>query len=480
MVTYQYNNLGNVYNSIPGKTDSAVYYLKKAIKVSEKGSKFGSKLSAYINLGNVYFEKEPEKALAWYTKAREMPLFEQGLYQKAGVIINMGGVNIDLGNLDTAKSLLYNGIRYARRGGYLNFERNAYESLIRIDSIRENIDSAMAHFNKVRQLSDSIKNENIRNRVSELEIEYETEKMEAENEQLKKENRLNQQLIQKQNYIVIISISASLILILFIIWIYISNRRVKRLNQQLEEQNQELEKLNNTKDKFFSIVAHDLKSPFNTLIGFLEELHDNYDEFTDEEKRKIIKDLKTSSENAYKMLVNLLDWARSQRGKIEIKPREIKVRNFVNEELAYVKERAGGKTQDFRNEIPETLSVYADPTMTSTVLANLINNAIKFTPRGGSIILSGSRNNGNAQILVKDTGTGIPPEKQQNLFDPGSEFRQQGTEDEKGTGLGLIICKEFINKMNGNIGVRSKPGEGSTFYFTLPAEKGKSDSQKVT
>ena len=250
-----------------------------------------------------------------------------------------------------------------------------------------------------------------------------------------------------------------------IIGIYIENRQKEKA---IINQNEELQKLNATKDKFFSIISHDLKNPFTTLLGMSESLMNNYEQYPDEKRKEQIQAIGDSSKKTFKLLETLLVWSRTQTGRIKFNPQEIALEDLINENLQFHTNTAKAKNISLEKEGTSGVFVKGDYVMLNTVIRNLVSNAIKFTPGGGKIII-GNKNENKDEVLcyVKDSGIGITPENKKKLFRVDQGFSSKGTNQEKGTGLGLIISKEFIEKHGGEIGVESKPNEGTTFYFTL-------------
>lgn len=241
----------------------------------------------------------------------------------------------------------------------------------------------------------------------------------------------------------------------------------KQAEKALRKSEEKLRQLNAQKDKFFSIIAHDLRNPFSATLGFSELLLDqikkkDYDGI--EEYAKIIH---TSSKNALNLLMNLLEWARTQLGSIEYKPKQFKLSTLANQVCTQLKDTVDQKEISLKNMMPASLSVNADINMIGTVIRNLISNAIKFTHDRGEITLSAEGKANEVIVSVKDTGLGISPEQIEKLFRIDSNSSTSGTKDEKGTGLGLLLCKEFIDKHNGRIWVDSELGKGSTFYFSI-------------
>lgn len=244
----------------------------------------------------------------------------------------------------------------------------------------------------------------------------------------------------------------------------------KRAEQSLKENEKQLRELNSTKDKFFSIISHDLKSPFNTLLGFTNLLVENYDSFNDEERKSIIESLNTSSKNTYQLLENLLTWSCSKTGSIEFSPEEIKIKTLIHEIISLSQPAAENKSIALFDKTEADRFVYADKNMLLTVLRNLITNAIKFTEKDGCVIVSANESNkqGFVEISVSDTGIGISNTIIVDLFSIDKNRSTLGTEKEKGTGLGLILCKEFVEKQGGEIWIESEVGKGSKINFTLP------------
>jgi signal transduction histidine kinase len=240
--------------------------------------------------------------------------------------------------------------------------------------------------------------------------------------------------------------------------------------EKAEESEIQLGELNATKDKFFSIIAHDLKSPFNSMLGFSEILNENFDEYDTQKQKKFISLIYQELQGTYKLLENLLYWSRSQRGTIDFKPKKLNLYLLVSETTELLIQLAKNKSINLINQIPKNINVEADRDMLLTIIRNLISNAIKFTPKGGEISMKATQTKDDkfVQILVTDNGVGISKETQSKLFDIGENTSTKGTENESGTGLGLILCKEFVEKHGGKIWVESELGKGSNFKFTLP------------
>ena len=239
------------------------------------------------------------------------------------------------------------------------------------------------------------------------------------------------------------------------------------LQQLVIQQKQELSKMAQTNARFLLIIGHDLRNPVSAILTALELLHnaDNSD----------IKDYIDIASNSTKRTLNLLNnlvvWASSQSGTNKLKPIEITLSELLTDEVANARENANHKKISLQCKCSPSMRVSADAEMLRTILRNLISNAIKYTPRGGNVIVLASHTKRLVKIAVKDTGIGVAPEARKKLMKKDSFFSTTGTMNEKGTGLGLLICKEFVELHGGKISIRSKPGQGSTFQFTLPLIK---------
>ena len=237
-----------------------------------------------------------------------------------------------------------------------------------------------------------------------------------------------------------------------------------------ENKNNELKliELNTTKDKFFSIIAHDLKSPFNSVLGFSELLMVHVNEKDYEQIGEFANVIRQSSIKAMNLIMNLMEWAQSQSGRIEFNPEYFEINTIVNEAILLMEGSAEQKSIIITNKLAPDIQVNADKNMISTVLRNLISNAIKFTQPNGKISVTSVVNHNELTISVMDTGVGISEDRINNLFKIGEGYSIHGTKEEHGTGLGLILCKDFIEKNDGKIWAESIVGKGMTFFFSLP------------
>ena len=243
----------------------------------------------------------------------------------------------------------------------------------------------------------------------------------------------------------------------------------KEIEAKISNLNEELVQTIATKDKFFSIISHDLRSPMGGLNGILDILVTDYETLDEEEKKEILLQASITSKTTYSLIENLLEWSRIQTGSINYLPERLNIHHLVNHLDLLFEQNLKNKEIEFINTINSNLVAYADRSITETIFRNLISNAIKFTYQGGRILVSSDVENDMVIIKIKDSGVGIEQENIPNLFRVDVSFSTKGTNDETGTGLGLIICKELAEKQKGKIWVESKKNEGSAFYFSMPA-----------
>jgi PAS domain S-box-containing protein len=244
----------------------------------------------------------------------------------------------------------------------------------------------------------------------------------------------------------------------------------KQAENTVRKSENQLRELNAQKDKFFSIIAHDLMSPFNGILGFSELLLTEINEGNYADIHEYAQMIEQSSKQSVELLTNLLEWSRAHTGRIDFEPTNIKLTELIIEHKKIFDGIAMQKSITIYSDLRDELVAYADKQMISTVLRNLISNAIKFTQAGGQITLSAKKTDAEIIVAVSDNGIGVPPNKLQKLFRIDASESTIGTNNEKGTGLGLILCREFIEKHNGKIWVESEPTQGSTFYFSLPIQ----------
>jgi signal transduction histidine kinase/Tfp pilus assembly protein PilF len=479
-----YNNIGIIYDD-KNQNEEALEYYQKSLEADKKTNDYSGMASSLNNIGLIYFELEQyPKALEYLNQSLEHAQELDDKHKIANTQNNIGEVLINTRDYDKAYQAINTGLKLANEIHANRYKNESYQLLSKLYEAQGNHKQALAYFKKHHNLNDTIFSKEKQNRISEMQIKYETEKKEKEIELLTKDNQINKLEIKRQknfkNYVLIFA----LLLLALAILAYSrfnlkkknarilqkKNRQLSEANIKLRNSENNLRELNATKDKFFSIIAHDLKNPFHALFGFSEEMYKNIDNLNKEEIREYGKAIHEASQNLYNLLQNLLKWSRTQLGSIVIKPQKLALQPATDEIISLMKINAEEKDIQVENGIDSKVHAYVDQNVYETVVRNLLSNAIKFTNKGGSVKIMGEMHNGSIHVSVSDTGQGIQQEHLKNLFSINNNLSTQGTSNEQGTGLGLILCKELIEKSNGEIWAKSTPGKGSTFKFSLPAQ----------
>lgn len=255
-------------------------------------------------------------------------------------------------------------------------------------------------------------------------------------------------------------------------------RDLQEKNAALSEKNAQLQAANASKDRFFSIISHDLRAPFIGLLSLTQTIAQEFESYPKENLKPLLVKLWKTAETFYTLLENLLTWSRSQLGVIEYQPHLLNIRESILRNLRIFESPAQEKQIRLEMTVTETTPVYADEKMIDTVIRNLLSNALKFTHPGGTISIAASQDGQTATVTINDTGVGIAAANLCRLFRIDSHYKREGTANEQGTGLGLVLCKEFIEKNRGTIGVESKVGTGSKFWFTLPQKAGRGEEDE--
>jgi signal transduction histidine kinase len=265
------------------------------------------------------------------------------------------------------------------------------------------------------------------------------------------------------------SLLAIIALILWILADESMNKKIAEKNLML--QNEELKKANDMKDKFFSIIAHDLKTPFTGLLGLMEILMKKQGNLSEERKERFLKEIYRTLKHTYNLLENLLQWSRLQTQNIDFSPTELKLKELLQDTVSLLLINASRKDIVISMDVADEKVVYGDSKMLQVIFRNILSNAIKYTGREGNIQISAISNDGEVEISIKDNGIGMSREILSRIFDKNTKYSTLGTENEIGTGLGLILVKEFLRRNNGRIIADSEVGNGTEFKITLPAKR---------
>jgi signal transduction histidine kinase/uncharacterized protein HemY len=413
-------------------------------------------------IGILYTEmKNYDRALANHVAALEV---RQKLKDEAGLAESYNNI----GNLFIAKKDFKRAVANLEQALKAGQEAQDQEQIFKTYNYLSQCYKELKDFKKALEakeaslaVADFIQHEKNERQLLETQNRYVMQKKEAEIDKLELDREQREKVIEEQNKVrnfLFLVIALGLIIGLLVLYLYFSKRR----------SNRKLQEMNDTKDKLFSIIGHDFKGPLNSLTGFSSLLIHHSDSLTKEEIKMLSVDVDKSLKNLFALLENLLEWGRSQTGNIDFKPEAFDMASVLNENQELLHGQAASKKIRLVNENTSALPVHAHRNSINTVVRNLISNAIKFTPPEGTITLKAEAVGKFVRISVSDTGVGMSKEAIQKLFKIGTKHSTLGTAQEKGTGLGLILCKDFTEKNGGTIGVESAEGKGSTFYFTVP------------
>jgi signal transduction histidine kinase len=475
--------LGNIGAVFLDKTlyDSALTYFFQVMDKLDPDS-LGSTTEHYIlsgvynNTAMTYSELgERRMALDYYRKGLGLAKRAEDEFNEGSVYINLGSLFGEMRMVDSALFYLHRALQLAEKRGYRSITLDTYEELARLHADLGNWGPAYNWQVRYDTLHKSVFNENQSADISRLRAMYEQEISEKEISQLQSESQVQKTL----NKVFIIFI---VVIVVLIIIIAVNLHSKKRTNQMLAERNlqisnalqklseseAELQKMNMSKDRIFSVVAHDLRNPVAAVTGFSELLYDNFDQFSTETQKEYLLQILQGTQRIQNLLENLLIWARAQMKAVKYQPENLKVKSLVEDCVKEMKANLDHKKVDCMVSVNQRCVVYADKAMMHTVLRNLIVNAIKFSFPGGKIRISSEINAETCIVSVSDEGIGIQPEIQEKLFNSNEVVTTPGTTGESGSGLGLVICKEFLERNEGDIRVESEPGNGSSFIFELP------------
>jgi len=492
-----YNNLALVYYEIDS-LDKAIRYYDKALRIKRKFEQKQDVGAILHNLGLVYMHTGNfNGTIQNLMEAREIFTELNNMRFVANATNNIGRAYFKFGKYEEALTYFEKGIEEAKtiNSSFLLMDNYKYQA--DCYAKMEEFQKAYWYTNEYYHLKDSLLNIDKEKELAEIQAKYEDEKRQRENELLKKENDAKAATIKLQ-YILGIGIGIiSLLAVILAVIYYRGNKNKQRANElltaqkvEIEQKNRtlsllndeinhqniaisqqklELEDLNSIKDKLFSIISHEFRSPLNSLKGTLALL--KVGALNEQELNIISNELTDKINSTSIFLDNLLNWAKSQMQGISPKPITLDLKEIADENVDFLRSLSEKKKVRLENKIDHPLIARADPNMMHLVVRNLISNAIKFSIRGGLIQVMGEQIDNTIVFSVKDNGIGMTKENQKLLFQIHS-FTTRGTANERGTGLGLFISKNFVESNKGKIWVESEEGVGSTFFFSIPVAAG--------
>lgn len=470
LIAYSYSNIGQCYENLKDY-DSALasYHTGFSYQVQQDEQNLTNSFFSLF-FGELYSKMNmPDSALFHFQKALDYANRINNKTRLAIANYNLGKTYFEINELDLAKEHLYKSYNSSVENNYKSLRK---DNLLIFSGIAEkegDILKAYQYLKEANRLNDSLFNVEKISKFTDLQVRYFTEQKNRENLFLKQQNEIQEITIRQQKLKTRILVISGIFILGILFFIARSWVSFKKLSARLEKSEKELLKTNAGKDKFFTLIAHDLKSPFNGLLGITEILSENFDQLPPEQSKKMILELRKSVSNVYALVERLLSWAQIQTGKIEYRFEKTDLFNLAEKVTEQLEASAKNKNCTLEQNIRKNSFAVADEESVLTIFRNLISNAIKYTNPGGKVKIDAKERDGVMEISVEDNGTGMSDEKLKKLFKIEKIDSKEGTARETGTGLGLILCKEFVEKNGGKIWAESEPGKGSRFVFTLPA-----------
>ena len=481
-IAKSYNNIGKAYTELK-KLDSAFYYFNESLTFCEKINYKKGIIKSLTNIGKTYFiQGKYNVAIEFLTRAIKISV-------TAGYNIGIAESSLVLANIyknshQTDKAIEYYllSLSKIKTTNYDDIKEGIYKGLFDCYSSVSNYKLALE--NHILLLETEMKLLNVENKrqLALLNIAFDTERKDKDNEVLRTDNEIKELLIKRKNilmWLIIVALGFMLVLCLNIYNRLYANKKANKilgeLNQKITNQNIELAKLNKDlenanreKDKLFTIISHELRNPLYWFQNLAEVLSNNFKKMSEDKIQKSLSALDESAKNAFHLMDNLLQWSRSKLNRIHPKKSNYILYDLISDTLEMYQSIFEHKELEFYNGISSEIVVYADADLLCCVIRNLISNAIKYTPTNGHISINCSRDNDFITIVVSDSGVGIPDYKINRVFidDPIS---MTGLLEEKGSGLGLKLCKDFVELNGGTIWAKSNKDSGTSFYFTVPA-----------
>ncbi|MFO7863086.1 MAG: tetratricopeptide repeat protein [Salinivirgaceae bacterium] len=491
------NNVAMIYKNI-GNYPKALDYYNEALAYYQSHGNRKQYAATLNHIGNLHavWENDSE-ALNFLKKAYFQRREISDNYGFAHSALDIGEIYLKQNKLAAANAYISKALEIAKSLHNFELSRDVHFAMYRLETARRKYKAALQHHEKYTAWKDSVFNYETLQRITQvqmqneaerrnMQLEFERKKQQMEIERLRKNREereayfelKEQNQMQTRNLIIAIAVGLLLVVILLInrfVMKVRTNKKLHRLNNDLSNLNTDLQKsqkalrqLNATKDKFFSIIAHDLKNPFTALVSLTDILHEKFQVMEEHRKSEILNQIHIAAKNTFRLLENLLEWSKSQQGGVVYTPVDVDVATEINHAVDLYVNALQQKDIDVKIDISQYLEVTTDRQMLSFVLRNLIGNAVKFTPYSGKIKIQMEKRKNDVLVSVKDTGVGMTRNVIEHLFDLNVHYTTEGTNKERGAGLGLILCKDFVTKMGGDIMVESTPGEGSVFSFTLP------------
>ncbi len=476
---YSLDEIGDVELRM-GNYDSALYYLTLSIRegrklIAKKPNTTIKELQpkTFSKIAKTYLHKgDYNKAFAYYDSTYKIHELTGNKYGIAEVELGRGTVFLKQKKYDEARLYIEKAVGLAKGINARVLEIACYEQLSTLWENKNDFKKSLEYFKQFKVLGDSLFSNELHQKMLRDQILFETATRDDQIAALSRSEEIQKSELKKQEFIRNILVVLMALTGILLISMYRSGQRRKQINslllqhqEEMEKRSKELEQLNQVKDKFFSIISHDLRSPINALAGLMDLLDKGA--IASHELPVAIKELRVRFNHTRSLMNNLLDWTVLQMDKINLQAGNVPLFKIVEQNIELM-----GSTQNKKikmvNNVPENAVGYADSNTINLVIRNLMTNAIKFTNDGGEIAVSAESKGNEWVVSVRDNGIGMSDDIQKKLFDKINLYSTRGTANEKGTGLGLILCKEFVEKNGGRIWAESEENKGSTFWFTVP------------
>ncbi|MCB0746699.1 MAG: tetratricopeptide repeat-containing sensor histidine kinase [Ignavibacteriae bacterium] len=451
-------NIGKI-QIVQNKTEEALETFFESLEINKELGNYKSVANSHQNIASVYkkLSKYPI-AISYYDSALAIYYFQNEKNGLANVENGLAEVYKLIQQFDNAINHANIALKHAEEINSLENKLLALQTLFESYEQKNDFKNAYKYLNNYRTAYLDLKNNEKIKKLANVELNYKLEKLKKEQEQ---------KLLNQSIYIFILLLTVIFgAIILFLL--SKSSKNKKKANEELNKLNSKLIEVNKTKDKFLSIIAHDMRGPYQSTLGLSQLLADEFESLEQDELKNNIIILNSSLKNQYNLLNDLLHWAELQAGNFELDTENIELSKRVDGIISLLNLSAQKKNIKLVNNVNPTILVSADENMLKLVLRNLISNSIKFTHENGIVEITAVENQGKAEICISDNGVGISENDSKNLFKLDVHYTKNGTANEKGSGLGLILCKEIIEKNNGSIWVESEVNKGSKFYFSFP------------
>jgi len=468
-IGYNLSSIAKAYYQLKNYPKAIDYYLKAKEIYHSLYDKNGQG-DCYNKIAKIYEDqKQYDKAIEYY-KLALINFDERAKYFLTDSYLGIGRTyhNLAVESKNNKSQNLHLSIYYLNKALNIFTEFGTFDKINECHeelhkAYRDNGDYKLSleHFEKYIEIKESILSYKNEAKLAEIRtqklIELRNKQIEIQKLKIKSDSR-------KLYLLVTVTLATAILLVLFLN-LYVSK---KRSNKLLLEKNQEIGDINNQKDKFFSIIAHDLRGPFNGFLGLTELLAEDIDSMDKEDIQFTAVNMKSSAYSLSRLLDNLLEWSRMEQGLIPFSPKEHNLLKVVKECTATLHDASNKKNIIIETSVDEALEIYADHHISQSIIRNILSNAIKFTPKNGKIKIEAKEDTHNTIISISDTGIGMNAKMLNSIFNIDVKNNRRGTDDEPSSGLGLILCKEFIEKHGGKIWIESEVNIGSTFYFSFP------------